>query len=140
MTISAAVAASPRLSAAAWRPFGPLSTQPRACRKSPSSRSATCAVSSVEPSSDTTTRTGPPYRPAATSTERSSLAMLSDSLYAGMITSTGGRSPPGCGSREPVHHSSHNGAASTANKMLTAYSGMNTCHSELEFRGSARNA
>ena len=95
MTISASVIASPRLSAAAWRPFGALSTPPVACLKAAISACAISAVSSVEPSLDTRTRTGPPYRPAATSMERSSLAMLSASLYAGMITSTGGRSPPG---------------------------------------------
>jgi hypothetical protein len=138
--ISASVIASARLSAAAWPPFGALRTQPRACLKRANSARDICAVSSEEPSSDTTTRTRPPYRPAAVSIERSSLAMFSDSLYAGTITSTPGRSLPSSGSFLLVHQSSHSGADSSTNKMLTAYNGTNTCHSEVELPGSARNA
>jgi hypothetical protein len=60
MMISASVTAMARLRAADWRRLGPVSTHPRACRKFSNSSSATCAVSSVEPSLDTTTWTGPP--------------------------------------------------------------------------------
>src|ERR1035441_5495286 len=108
MTISAWGTARPRLIAAACRAFGPGRTRARAWGKAAHSARGIVAVSSVDPSSDTRTCTGPPYRPAATSIERSSLAMLSASLYAGMITSTGGRSRPGSGSflfRSDLHRS-----------------------------------
>ncbi len=74
------------------------------------------------------------------SIERSSRAMFSASLYAGMITSTRGRSGPGSGSFLFVHHSSHNGPESSTNRMLTAYSGTNTCHSEVRLDGSDKYA
>ena len=67
-------------------------------------------------------------------------AMFSASLKAGMMTSTGGRSSLGAGSRRSVHHSSHSGAASSANRMLPAYSGTNTCQAESAWTGCDRNA
>ena len=56
------------------------------------------------------------------------------------MMSTGGRLSSGLGSRRLVHHSSHSGAGISTNKMLTAYSGTNTCHTEVARPGSAMKA
>ena len=80
ITMSALVTASARFSAIDCPPLGSVSTRPVACPNRPMPSRPIAAVSSTDPSSDTTTCTGPPYRPAATSIEASSRARLPASL------------------------------------------------------------
>jgi hypothetical protein len=80
ITTSADVSARARFRAIDWPSLEAVSTSPRTYSMPPIASCAIAAVPSVDPSLETITRTGPPYRAAAASTEASSLATFAASL------------------------------------------------------------